>query len=286
MQRNILISIEYDGTNFHGWQRQPEQRTVQGTLEKVISSVLGKNVSIRGVSRTDARVHAHCQMAQFRTELLIPLNRLKTVINNALAKEIGQTGIIPDINIKELKAVNFDFDIKKEVGGKKYSYFVETGSERDITHRNTRYFVDDILDIAQMRTAARALEGCHDFSAFKSAGGDPDQDPNKTIYSIDITAYGENGTAEEAKSAESVVISQKLRFDFYGDSFMYNQVRIMVGTLIDVGRGRIGAGSLYDILEGKDRQKAGHTAPPQGLFLEKIYLNEEWDEIRRTYGKL
>ena len=284
MQQNILMSIEYDGTNFYGWQRQPGLRTVQGTLEKVIGSVLGSEISLRGVSRTDAGVHAHGQMAQFRGELRIPIDRLKKVINNALAKDLGKTGIIPDINIKDLREVDLDFDVRKEVGGKKYSYFVETGPEREITIRNARYFVDESLDLNKMKMAAKMLEGKHDFSAFKSAGGDPNQDPNKTIYAIRIAASEKNGAMEQVRIREAARDCQRLRFDFYGDSFMYNQVRIMVGTLVDVGRGKICPSSIPEILEGKDRQRAGHTAPPQGLFLERIYLNEEWEEIRRTYG--
>lgn len=286
MQQNILMSIEYDGTNFYGWQRQSELRTVQGTLERVIGSVIGRDITLRGVSRTDAGVHAHCQMAQFRTDLLIPVDRLKKVINNALAKEVGKTGIIPDINISELREVDLDFDVRKAARGKKYSYFVETGSAREITHRNTRYFVDEILDVKKMKSAGTMLEGKYDFSAFKAAGGDPNQDPNKTIYRVEIFAHGKGEGQGNYASLEPDTASQTLRFDFYGDSFMYNQVRIMVGTLVDVGRGRIPADSITQILEGRDRQKAGHTAPPQGLFLERIYLNDEWEEIRRTYGKL
>ncbi len=284
MQQNILMSIEYDGTGFYGWQRQPNLRTVQGTLEKVISSVLGREISLRGVSRTDAGVHAHGQMAQFRTELRIPTDRLKKVINNALAKDLGKTGIIPDINIKDLKEVDLDFDVRKEVVGKRYSYFVETGGKREITLRNARYFVDEVLDLNKMKMAAEMLEGKHDFSAFKSAGGDPNQDPNKTIYGIRISASENKGIMGQAGLTETERGCQRLRLDFYGDSFMYNQARIMVGTLVDVGRGKISPGSISEILEGRDRQRAGHTAPPQGLFLERIYLNDEWEEIRRTYG--
>ena len=272
MKQNILLSIQYDGTNFSGWQRQPGVRTVQGTIEDVIGVVLNQEVHIRGVSRTDSGVHAHQQMAQFCAEVKIPIEKLPFVLNNALAKNSGRQGLIPDIFITAAQKVPLSFDIRGAVVGKKYSYFIETGSIREITLRNSRYFVDEYLCVDKMKIAARILTGMHDFSSFKAAGGDSEQNPNKTIYGIGV-ACDESGK----NSAH-----QSIRIDFYGDSFLYKQVRIMSGTLIDVSMGKISENRISRILNEKDRQLAGHTAPPQGLFLEKMYFDKDalMDESR------
>lgn len=265
MEQNILLLIQYDGTNFNGWQRQPDIRTVQGTIEEIIGAVLNQDVNIRGVSRTDSGVHAHQQMAQFCAEIKIPIERLAFVFNNALAKNSERQGLMPDIFITAAQQVPLNFDVRGAVAGKKYSYFIETGPIREITLRNSRYFVDDHLCVDKMRIAARELTGMHDFSSFKAAGGDPKQNPNKTIYGIRVVC------AESDKNNAH----QSIRFDFYGDSFLYKQVRIMSGTLIDVGMGKISENSISRILNAKDRQLAGHTAPPQGLFLEKMYFDKD-----------
>lgn len=266
MEQNILLSIQYDGTNFSGWQRQPGMRTVQGTVEKILGVVLKQEVAIRGVSRTDAGVHAHQQMAQFCADVKIPIEKFALVLNNAIAKVAGKQGLMPDIYITAAQNVPMTFDIRGAVVGKMYSYFVETGPTREIILRNSRYFVDEYLCADKMRIAAKELTGTHDFSSFKAAGGDPKQNPNKTIHGIAISCV---------ESRELHPYKQKIRFDFYGDSFLYKQVRIMSGTLIDVGMGKIPANEISGILKGKDRQLAGHTAPPQGLILEKMFFDNE-----------
>lgn len=276
MKQNILLSIQYDGTNFSGWQRQPGIRTVQGTIEDIIGVVINQEVSIRGVSRTDAGVHAHQQMAQFCAELKIPIDKFAFVLNNALAKNSGRHGLMPDIFITAAQQVPLAFDVRGAVVGKKYSYFLETGPMREITLRNSRYFVDEYLCVDKMRIAAEALTGMHDFSSFKAAGGDPEQNPNKTIYGIKIFC---------TESGENKFRNQSIRMDFYGDSFLYKQVRIMSGTLIDVGMGKIPEDSIESILNAKERQLAGHTAPPQGLILEKMFFDKDTlvDESKNNF---
>lgn len=266
MEQNILLSIQYDGTNFSGWQRQPGIRTVQGTIEDVIGAVLNQDIKIRGVSRTDSGVHAHQQMAQFCANVKIPIEKIAFVLNNALAKNSGRHGLMPDIFITAAQQVPLSFDVRGAVVGKKYSYFLETGPMREITLRNSRYFVDEYLHLDKMRKAAKALTGIHDFSSFKAAGGDPEQNPNKTIYGINIFC------TESEKNKRG---HQSIRMDFYGDSFLYKQVRIMTGTLIDVGMGKMPENIISKILNAKERQLAGHTAPPQGLVLEKMYFDKD-----------
>ena len=277
MEQNILLSIQYDGTNFSGWQRQPGIRTVQGTIEELLSIVLKQEISIRGVSRTDAGVHAHQQMAQFSAELKIPIEKLALVLNNAFAKATERQGLMPDIFITAAQRVPMTFDVRGAVVGKKYSYFVETGGMREITLRNSRYFVDEYLCVDKMKRAAQELTGRHDFSSFKAAGGDPEQNPNKTMYGITVFC-DEN---EDVKSPK-----QRIRIDFYGDSFLYKQVRIMAGTLIDVGRGKLDESDMPRILNGRDRQLAGQTAPPQGLILEKMFFDKDALAVESRNGLL
>lgn len=272
--KNILIVIEYDGSEFSGWQRQPNTRTVQGTLEKVISAITGEEISLRGVSRTDAGVHAHHQMAQFKGNIRIPTTKLSKVINNALTKEMGLTLRAPDIRVKSAMEVPESFDVRKAVSGKKYSYYLCSSNSSEITLRNCRYFVDEELDLDSMKEATKLMIGKKDFSSFKSSGGDPNQDPNKTIFKVELKELSstDNKYGKTTKTNEWTI-----RIDFYGDSFMYNQVRIMVGTLVDVGRGRIAVENISKIIAARDRSKAGHTAPAQGLFLEEMYFSK--DEI-------
>lgn len=277
MEQNILLSIQYDGTNFSGWQRQPGIRTVQGTIEEILSAVLKQEISIRGVSRTDAGVHAHQQMAQFSAELKIPIEKLALVLNNAFAKNTERQGLMPDIFITAAQKVPMTFDVRGAVVGKKYSYFVETGGMGEITLRNSRYFVEEYLCVDKMKRAAKELTGRHDFSSFKAAGGDPDQNPNKTMYGIAVFC-DENEDVKPPK--------QRIRMDFYGDSFLYKQVRIMAGTLIDVGRGKLDESDMPRILNGRDRQLAGQTAPPQGLILEKMFFDKDALAVESRNGLL
>ncbi|XVG96182.1 tRNA pseudouridine(38-40) synthase TruA [Eubacteriales bacterium KG127] len=275
--KNILIVIEYDGSGFSGWQRQPNVRTVQGTLEKVISAITSEEINLRGVSRTDAGVHAHHQMAQFKCNIKIPTTKIAEVINNALAKEMGLTMRAPDIRVKSAMEVPGDFDVRKAVFGKKYSYYLCCSNAAEITLRNCRYFVDEEINFDAIRQASKLMIGKKDFSSFRAAGGDSNQDPNKTIFSIEVNEVSSKGD----KYAKSTKLNDwTARIDFYGDSFMYNQVRIMVGTLLDVGRGRITVESISSIIEAGDRSKAGHTAPAQGLFLEEMYFSK--DEIEKA----
>lgn len=274
MKQNILLSIQYDGTNFSGWQRQPDIRTVQGTVEEILGIVLKQEISIRGVSRTDAGVHAHQQMAQFSAALKIPIEKLALVLNNAFAKSTERQGLMPDIFITAAQKVPMSFDVRGAVVGKKYSYFVDAGAMREITLRNSRYFVDEYLCVEKMRRTAKELTGTHDFSSFKAAGGDPEQNPNKTMYRIAVFCD---------ENEDKNLHQQRIRMDFYGDGFLYKQVRIMAGTLIDVGSGKIDEGDVSKILNARDRQLAGHTAPPQGLILEKMYFDKDTilDESRQ-----
>lgn len=256
--RNVLLTIEYDGTRLFGWQRQPDRRTVQGELERSLARILGQEVPLFGVSRTDAGVHALKQKANFHLASTIPPDKLKFALNNLLAGGKQKAGCAGDIRIVDIEEKCSEFHARFDSVGKKYIYKMKNSEHYSVFESNYFYFVKKQLDIEQMRKAAKSIVGTHDFAAFQAAGGTPRETTVRTVYSLDIIEEGEGSITVEIK----------------GDGFLYNMVRIIVGTLVDVGHGKMEAGSITEILQSKDRQKAGHTAPPQGLYLAEVYYEK------------
>lgn len=258
MERNLLLTIEYDGTNFSGWQRQPAARTVQGELEAVLSKVCGKEIQINGTSRTDAGVHALGQRASFKGAFGIPTDRISLAVNNMLAgicKNQGAKGDCADVKIVKVEEMPMDFHARFDCKGKKYRYILRNSADMDIFRRNYCYQVKTPLNVDAMRQAAAHIVGTHDFACFQAAGGTPRETTVRTIFSLDILQPAEN----------------EIHLEVSGDGFLYNMVRIITGTLVDVGSGKIAPEALVDIIESKDRANAGHTAPPQGLYLAEVY---------------
>ena len=254
--RNILLTVEYDGTNFHGWQRQPEARTVQGELERVLSIVCRCPIQINGTSRTDAGVHALGQRASFCGDFGIPAEKLPLAVNNILSGGMNATGKIGDVRIIEAKEVDTDFHARYEAKGKKYIYRILNKEETQIFSRNYQYQVKKKLDFDAMQKGAEYIVGTHDFKCFQAAGGEEKKTTVRTVYSLKLK-----------KEAEEIILEIK------GDGFLYNMVRIITGTLVDVGLGKIKPEQVKEIIESKDRQNAGHTAPPQGLYLAEVYYD-------------
>lgn len=253
MGRNILLTIAYDGSCFHGWQRQPDKLTVQGHLEKTMSALFKREILINGTSRTDAGVHALDQKATFKTDVGIPVEKIPMVINNALsAREKGAFATSP-IRVVDAREMPLDFHARFDCKGKKYTYIISNSKDIDIFKRNYVYHVEKPLDIDKMRVAAKALKGKHDFKSFESSGGNPRETTVRTIFDIDISE------------------GQLIRINVSGDGFLYNMVRIITGTLVDIGLGKMSEEEMIDIIEAKDRTKAGHTAPPYGLYLAEVY---------------
>lgn len=246
-KKNILLKIEYDGTGYHGWQRQPGQSTVQGEIEKALNFLLKEDVSINGTSRTDAGVHALMQCASFESYCRIPPDNLKRAMNN----------ILPD-SIRILQAVEKDKDFHARFSskGKNYIYKLRIGPY-NLFKRNYCYHVGDYLDCQAMALAAKFLVGTYDFAAFQAAGGTPRQTTVRTIKEAYIS--------KDDKNPEEIIISIR------GDGFLYNMVRIIAGSLVEVGLNKMEACRMKDIIDSKDRSQAGHTAPPQGLYLKEIY---------------
>lgn len=256
MAKNVLIKIEYDGTNFSGWQIQPKARTVQGEIEHVLKYIAGEDVHIHGTSRTDSGVHALGQCATFDWNSNMPVDKLAEVMNRRFgAGGEGRSGAPGDIRILSAEEVPEDFHARYSCRGKTYRYVIDkTG---DIFRRNLafQYPGASSLDISLMKDAASHITGTHDFKCFETSGGTPRESTVRTVSSLDIF-----------EDESSIII------EITGDGFLYNMVRIIVGTLVEAGSGKRTAMSVRDAIESKDRSNAGFTAPPQGLYLKEIYF--------------
>jgi tRNA pseudouridine38-40 synthase len=246
--RNIRLIIEYEGTNYQGWQIQPGGATVQGVIEEKLALLTGAKVHLACSGRTDAGVHAVAQVAHFRTGSLIELPSLQKALNSLLP---------PDIAIQDVEEAEEDFHARKSAKSKVYEYRILNQSVRRVFGRLYAWHIPQKLDLVEMKKAAQTLIGEHDFAAFRSVGT-----PTRTTVRRVIQA-------EWKKNREGL-----LRFEIEGTGFLKQMVRAIVGTLVEVGRGKISAGDIAVILESKDRRKAGPTAPAHGLFLKKVKYTE------------
>lgn len=242
--RNIKIEIEYDGTNYCGWQVQQNGITIQGEIIKALEKLTGKDITVHGSGRTDAGVHARGQVANFILENNIPVKRLPLALNSNLPKDISI------INAKEVPA---DFHARYSATGKRYIYHIYESNYRSALLRNYSYHVHYRLDHDKMKEAARVFVGSHDFKGFMASGSSV-ENTVRTINKLDIR--------KENKS---------LYICIEGDGFLYNMVRIIVGTLVEIGIGKMETGQIKKALESGERTDAGHTAPAQGLFLDKVF---------------
>ncbi len=236
--------IEYDGTGYHGWQRQSSGTTIQQVLEETLRRITGEKVTLYGSSRTDAGVHALHQVAHFRTSSSIPVRNLLLGINSLIPR---------DIVVKDLTEADEKFHARYSARSKAYFYRIFNGDIRTALHRNYCWYVFKPLDAERMAEAASVLRGRHDFSAFCSAQTD--------VKSHVREVYDARVEREEGSF---------LRFFIEADGFLRHMVRTVVGTLVDVGKGKLTPADFREILESKDRKKAGVTAPPQGLFLSEV----------------
>lgn len=255
-ERNLLLTIEYDGTDFFGWQRQPNVKTVQGTLEQALSTVCGREMKVEGTSRTDAGVHAYGQRATMKGDFGIPTDRVALAVNNRLSGGMRGRGATGPIHIKEVREMPLDFHARFDAKGKTYVYKLDISGRPDVFRRNYYYEIGRPLDARAMRQAAEQITGTHDFQCFQSTGGTPRETTVRTIYQIQIVEGDE-----------------EIHIKVTGDGFLYNMVRIITGTLVEVGLGKRNPLELEAVIRGKDRQNAGHTAPPQGLYLAEIYYD-------------
>lgn len=250
--RNILLKIKYDGTGYAGWQRQPGLRTVCGRLEEVLSSYFKEDIKVEGTSRTDAGVHALGQCATIVSNIAVPIEKLPKVINTALADDRLEG--ISDIEIVDAKEMPEGFHARFDSKGKRYIYKIRNTQDIDIFQKNYCFHVRDALDVEKMREAAKHILGTHDFACFQTAGGNPVQTTVRTVSKLELEKNGDTITVK-----------------IEGDGFLYNMVRIIVGTLVEVGLGKRSPESVKDIIESKDRGNAGRTAPASGLYLDEVF---------------
>jgi tRNA pseudouridine38-40 synthase len=256
--RHIRLVVEYDGTGLCGWQRQTNGPTVQGHLEIALGKLLAHEVSVAGASRTDAGVHAYGQVASFRTERAIPLHGIRRGLNS----------LLPDaIAIVSASEADDEFHPRFSATGKHYRYLLITRADRSPRWRDRAWHHPEALDRAAMREAAAMLLGEHDFAAFRAAGCTA----KRTVRRIDdiaITDPGDPGDPSEdlARDGEPSLVA----IDVRGNAFLRNMVRILVGTLVEVGEGRRSPNQVAEILASRDRTKAGITAPARGLTLVSV----------------
>jgi tRNA pseudouridine38-40 synthase len=241
--QNIRLVIEYDGTDFHGWQRQPGLRTVQGEIEGAIFRVSRERVGLIGSGRTDAGVHARGQVANFVTNARHSPVTWRAALNANLPADLAV--VLAD-------RADRDFHARRSAKGRVYEYRILRRPARSPIEGRFAWHLAVPLDVAAMRRAARLLRGKHDFSSF-CAAGDEQEDRWVDLREIRLLKEGE---------------SLLLRFE--ASRFLWHMVRNIVGFLVEVGRGRIAPSEVGPILEARDRRRAGPTAPPQGLCLMEV----------------
>ncbi|MFQ5442377.1 MAG: tRNA pseudouridine(38-40) synthase TruA [Thermodesulfobacteriota bacterium] len=242
--RNIKILLEYDGTEYAGWQVQPDEPTVQGALISAIRKLTNEEVTLTGASRTDSGVHALAQCANFRTASTIPLKGIQKGLNSILAK---------DIVVTEALEAPLDFNSRRGAKSKTYIYRVLNRGYPTALQRRFCWFVPFPLEVGLMREGAGYFLGKKDFTSFRAAGSD-------APHSIrEILTF-------EVDRKEDGIIEFKVR----GTAFLRHMVRIMVGTLEVVGAGRLEPSQIGRIIGAMDRKVAPATAPPQGLFLKEV----------------
>lgn len=248
MKRNIKLTIEYDGSNYGGWQRQINSPTIQQELEEGLFKLTGERITLEGAGRTDSGVHARGQVANFYTGSTIPSERFALALN----------AVIPsDIRIVHSEEVDLDFHSRFWARARHYRYSMVIGPYGIAIGRDYHYHVPVSLDIGAMEKATALFIGTHDFKAFQASGSIA-KATIRTIYDARLTWQ-----------------DPYLYLDILGDGFLYNMVRIIAGTLIYVGKGKLDYRSIDEIIRTGDRRLAGPTAPPHGLCLERVYYPGE-----------
>ena len=244
--RNIKLTIEYDGKEFNGWQKQPNKLNIQGTIEQAIKTVTGEEIDLIGSGRTDAGVHAYGQVANFKTDSNIPIEKISIALNCNLKKSI---------RIISAEEVDDRFHSRLTCKRKTYRYVINNSEFSSAIYRNLETHIPQKLNIEKMKEAVCYFEGEHDFKAFKSSGTSS-KSSIRTIYKAQVIQKPNN----------------RIYIELTGNGFLYNMVRIIAGTLVEVGLEKIEPEYIKEIIKQKDRKLAGKTLPPNGLYL----LNVEY----------
>ncbi len=242
--QKLKLTIAYDGSAYHGWQIQPNGITVQETLQQALATMTGESPTVYGSGRTDAGVHAWGQVAHINTSTTIPLNGLWRGLNALLPD---------DIVIRSIETVTADFHARKSAKAKTYLYCIDNGQQANPLTRLYSWNICKALDISAISRAADLLRGTHDFLSFKAADGE-------TVTSV--------------RTINNVRVWKRGRYLFIvikANGFLKNMVRVIVGTLVEIGAGKREWQSLAAILDARDRKMAGITAPGKGLVLRRVY---------------
>jgi tRNA pseudouridine38-40 synthase len=248
MLRNIRLLLEYDGTRYHGWQRQLDDATIQGVLEDALARLAQERVAVIGSGRTDAGVHARGQVANFRTGSAIPLKAFHQGLNSMLPK---------DIAVLEAREAEPSFHARKSARAKTYEYRILNRSTRSPLHRNYAWWLAPHLDLGAMAEAAAVLPGEHNFTAFRASGSD-NKNPVRRVLAA---AWRDEPGGW-------------LSFTITATGFLRGMVRSLVGTMVEAGRGKAAPAILAELLASGARHLAGPTAPPQGLYLVEVFYGE------------
>lgn len=230
--------------NSIGWQKQPDKLNIQGTIEKAIERITGEQVDLMASGRTDRGVHALGQVANFKTNSNIPIEKFAIAINSNLKKSIL---------IKSAEEVDERFHSRLTCKKKTYRYVINNSKYGTAIYRNLETHIPIKLNVEEMQKAIKFFEGEHDFKAFKSSGTSS-KSSVRTIYKAEVKQMS----------------NDKIWIELTGNGFLYNMVRIIAGTLVEVGLGKIKANEINDIMESKRRENAGKTLPPQGLYLVNV----------------
>jgi tRNA pseudouridine38-40 synthase len=243
MEKNYKLTIAYDGTRFFGWERQPDRETIQGKLESVLEKLCGQKVDVIGAGRTDAGVHARAMVASVRLDVKESCTEIRDYMNRYLPQ---------DIAVRDVREAAPRFHARYKAVGKLYRYTCFDGPVKPVFQRKYVTVLDYRPDVEAMQKAAAFMTGKLDYKSF-CGNSRMKKSTVRIVDRIDISRKG-----------------GYIYFDFHGTGFLQNMVRIMTGTLLEVGKGKLRPEDIPDIIEARDRSKAGPTAPPQGLCLEKV----------------
>ena len=238
-------TVSYDGANFVGFQKQPNRRTIQGEIEAALTKMHKYSINIYSSGRTDTGVHAKGQVFHFESELSIETDQWKRALNTLLPR---------DIYLEQIVEIDKTFHARFDAIEKEYRYYVYTTKERDVFRRNYAYHFPRPLDLPAILEACQYLVGEHDFTTFSSA--------KATVKGSRVRKLSEVSCRQNGDQYE---------FVFRGNGFLYHMVRIMVGVLLDVGTGKINPSKIPKLLAARNRQLAGDTAPPEGLYLWQVF---------------
>ena len=245
--KNLKLTVAYDGSAYHGFQRQANAVTVQQVLEETLSVLCGESIVVAGAARTDAGVHAYGQVVSLRTNSRVPTDRVPAALRSMLPR---------DIAVVEAEEMEDDFHARFSATGKLYSYRILNSPRPDPLQRNYCWQIAKPLNVAAMQSVMTQLVGEHHFGAFQSSGSSA-KHPVRTLYTANCSQHGE-----------------LLEFQLHGNGFLYHMVRNIVGTIVDVGTGKLSADEFQRIFVGRDRRQAGATAPGAGLCLLRVFYEK------------